>query len=722
MAGSEPHHETGSIARGPLAERVNGLFEAAVSPEAALRTAQQTAVGEFCDWCVVDFYTLDGELTAVHSGYPDPRRLALILDIRRRYRSERGENGDVLAALAGGEPLLYRDMSRIASVRLSDEEAELLEAIGLKSSIVVPMHADDEPLGVVSFVSTSRHYNDSDLVTAREFAAGCLRVISRWREVEEIKRTLALWQTVYAGAPVGLALVGREGRFERVNDRLASLSGASIAELIGHTPAQAMGDVGAQLGALCRTVRDGHGPIVEVELTGAAARSPRSVRRWLVSCQPVVLERRVVGVSCVVQDITSRKRAEQRAAFLAHAGEILDFSLDYRQTLEQVARLAVPQIADWCSISMMDERGRIYRLAVAHADPVKDRLGQELIEREALPSAAPAGAATAMLTARTQLIEEFTDDLLIQSLADPHSHDIIRTLGLGSSVSVPLVARGRMLGAITLVSETAFHFEPTDVQLAEELARRAAMSIDNARLYTEHSRIAHTLQASLLPQELPEIPGLSLAARFRPAGELNEVGGDFYDVYLRPTGEWLVVIGDVTGHGAKAAATTALIRYTLRAAALRPGSAQTLLRELNRAMLAQAASHCTLVLLSIPAAASRPLTFTICLAGHPPPYLLAAGRDPVEVGIPGTMLGYVEDPALTDTPVTLRAGEVLLLYTDGLTDGSPHHATRPPLPDWLRAADAGDLPALLSELERRVVDDAGGRPRDDIAMLALRCR
>jgi len=111
-----------------------------------------------------------------------------------------------------------------------------------------------------------------------------------------------------------------------------------------------------------------------------------------------------LGASCVVQDITARKRAEYRAAFLAHAGEILDSSLDYRQTLERIARLAVPDIADWCSISMLDDRGQMYRLAIAHADPVRNSTAQELIEREALPQGAPAGAASVMRTAATQII------------------------------------------------------------------------------------------------------------------------------------------------------------------------------------------------------------------------------------------------------------------------------------------------------------------------------
>jgi serine phosphatase RsbU (regulator of sigma subunit) len=421
-----------------------------------------------------------------------------------------------------------------------------------------------------------------------------------------------------------------------------------------------------------------------------------------------------------VRDDTARRRATQRAAFLAHAGEILDSSLDYRQTLFRVARLAVPDIADWCSISMLDERGRMYRLAIAHSDPVKDRLAQELIEREALPGDAPAGAASVMLTGRSQLVEDFADVLLTRSLHDPRSHEIVRELGLGSTISVPLVARGRTLGAITLVSAGRFRFDATDVAFAEALARRAAVSIDNARISTEYARIAHTLQAGLLPQPLPAIPGLELAARYRPAGELNEVGGDFYDVYLRATGEWLVAIGDVTGHGAEAAATTALIRYTLRAAALRPSPTHTLLEELNRAMLEQHAGHCTVALVAIRSAEPGRAAITVCLAGHPPPVLLGAGGEVAEVGTPGTMLGFVPDPTLVEVPVDLGPGDTLLLYTDGLTDAASVRTDRDQLLRWLGAHPVETLDGFLTRLEAAAIRTPGVRPLDDIALLALR--
>jgi len=293
-------------------------------------------------------------------------------------------------------------------------------------------------------------------------------------------------------------------------------------------------------------------------------------------------------------------------------------------------------------------------------------------------------------------------------------------LGIGLLISVPLIARGRTLGAISLIGESRARFREEDVQMAEELARRASVSIDNARLYTEHTRIAHTLQAGLLPRSLPRIPGLDLAARYRPAGELIEVGGDFYDVYLRAPEEWLVVIGDVTGKGAEAAATTALVRYTLRAAAQHPGSPSQLLRELNRAMIAQQADYCTIGLVCVRSSASGPTKMTICLGGHPSPMLLSSGGDARPVGAPGTMLGFVQDANFTETEVSLRDGEVLVLYTDGLTEAAPPGWSEEQLSEQLRGCPTADLDGLLGRLEAMALEDAHGQPRDDIALLAMR--
>ncbi|MGA9858079.1 MAG: SpoIIE family protein phosphatase [Solirubrobacteraceae bacterium] len=719
MVRAEHPHNEPSAARDRLIGETAELFHAGASHEAALLAALRCAVPDFADWCVVDYYDARGELAMIHSGYPDVRREALILEIRRRYRAERGENGDVLAALESGEPLLYPDMAKLGSVRLSADETQLLAELDLRSSVVVPMHAGGKPLGVVSFVSMRRQYGEKDLAAAQEFAAGCAQVLSRWQDENAIRRSLALVDALYASAPVALGFVDCALHLTRINERFAALSGMEAAAHIGRTMPEVLGPLGDDLQALCRRVLVDAQAVVDVELQAPTA-ADAEPRHWLVSQTPVTLDGHVLGVSCVVQDDTARTRTRTRATFLMHAGEILDSSLDYRQTLQRVAELAVPGIADWCSISMLDERGQMRRLAVAHSDPEKDQLAQELIEREALPLDAPAGAASVMRDAHTQVIDDFSDELLIRSLNDPRSHEIVRELGLGSSISTPLIARGRMLGAISLLSARRFHFDAEDVRLAEELARRAAVSIDNARLYTQQRRIAQTLQAGLLPRALPHIPGLDLAARYRPAGELNEVGGDFYDAYLRSAGEWIVVIGDVTGKGPNAAATTALIRYTLRAAAVHPGSARDLLFELNRAMLSQDAAMCSVALLSIKLAPSGVPQLSVCLAGHPAPVLLGAGGGLTVVGTAGTLLGYTDEPHLTEVSVELSAGDILLLYTDGLTDATRPGWSDAELHDRLQATASGDLDAMLAHLEGLAVSAANGRPRDDIALLALR--
>ncbi len=707
----------------PIDDRVAGGPAGASAVETgytqALRAAVSRAVPEFADWCTLDFYGLDGALETVHSGYPDVLQQALILEIRRRYRAERGENGDVLAALRSGESILFPDMSEIASVRMSSQERALLETLKLRSSIVVPIRHEGRPLGVVSFVSKSREYQEADRGRAAELAQHCGEILLTRRERLSDAASMDLLENLYQAAPIGLGFVDTEFRYQRVNEHLAAINGASVEEHIGRTVVEVLGDLGAEVMPLFERAI-----LEEVTLhgqpEGETPADPGVAHHWESTYAPVRLEGRVVGASIVVRDISNRRRIEARSAFLARAAEILDSSLDFRQTLQSVARLAAGPIADWCSISMQDTRGEMYRLAIAHRDPEKDKLGQTLISKGALPLNAPAGAATAMRTAATSQIEDFTDELLRSSLDEP-SREIVRKLGIGSSISVPLVARGRMLGAISLISERPHGFAAEDVRLVEELAHRAAVVIDNARLHTELSRVANTLQAGLLPRSLPEIPGLELQALYRPAGELNRVGGDFYDVYLRSPTEWLVVIGDVTGKGADAAATTALVRYTLRAAAQHPGSPSALLHELNMAMVAQEANYCTAAVLTIRKQSDDAVVVTASLAGHHPPLLIRPDGEIDSLGTPGTLLGWTTDPSFSEHQLELGPKETLFLFTDGLTDAAaPPSWSDEHLHGVVREAPREDLAEMLSSIERAAVAGAVGRPRDDIAMLAIR--
>jgi serine phosphatase RsbU (regulator of sigma subunit) len=182
-----------------------------------------------------------------------------------------------------------------------------------------------------------------------------------------------------------------------------------------------------------------------------------------------------------------------------------------------------------------------------------------------------------------------------------------------------------------------------------------------------------------------------------------------------------VAIGDVTGKGAEAAATTALVRYTLRAAAQHAGSPSELLAQLNAAMLAQRADYCTIGLLSIQPPQAEVTETTICLAGHSCPIRIGTDGEASPIGAPGTLLGYMAEASFTETRVALAPGETLLLYTDGLTEAAaPPGWSTDELIERLQAHRSETLQDLLARLESEAISEADGHPRDDIALLAVR--
>jgi serine phosphatase RsbU (regulator of sigma subunit) len=313
--------------------------------------------------------------------------------------------------------------------------------------------------------------------------------------------------------------------------------------------------------------------------------------------------------------------------------------------------------------------------------------------------------------------------MLVAGLTDPEQLALVRRLELSSLIIAPMTARGRTFGTLTLVgAESGRHFEAADVQLAEELARRAAVAIENSRLYTERTRIAHTLQVRLLPERLPEVPGVRLAARYRAAGELNEVGGDFYDVFPRSSTDWALVVGDVSGKGAEAAAITALARYTLRAAAMGESTPSAALRRLNDALLNDGSSQfATVVLAYVSAAEDGGLRVRMALGGHPPPLVLRASGEIDAPGSFGVLLGMLDDPPLHDSEFAVHQHDLMLLYTDGVTEAGPRDA-----PFGQRGLSAllgglgGRTPEeIVDAIEQAVVSAQPGEPRDDIALLAL---
>ena len=424
----------------------------------------------------------------------------------------------------------------------------------------------------------------------------------------------------------------------------------------------------------------------------------------------------------VIEDITSHKRSERAQRFLADSSALLGASLDPADVLGQVATLAVPDVADWVAVHMPGESG-IELVALAHRD--EERLAQARQLAHAMPTRrdAPRGVANVLRTGLSELYPD-VPQLLPETQDERARAEHVRSFGMRSALVVPMSARGRVLGTLTLATDqSGRRFDEHDLALAEELARRCATAVDNARLFSERAYIARTLQQSLLPAELPDIPGLEAAARFRPIGEGNEVGGDFYDLFESGGRGWTVVMGDVCGKGPDAAAVTALARYTLRAAAMRERLPSRSLGLLNEALLRQRDDRrfCTVAYAYLePLAHGARLGFAS--GGHPLPLLLRADGTVEEVGQPGTLLGVVPDPNFTDISLSLEPGDAIVFFTDGVIEG---RGANPELDEERLAelvaecAGAG-ADAIASRVEDAAVAAQGGSPRDDIAVLVIR--
>jgi serine phosphatase RsbU (regulator of sigma subunit) len=671
------------------------VLSSSLDYEQTLRRVAMLAVPDFADWCAV--YILgDGEQgeVEVSSGHEDPEIEAMLLGIRRERRDVEGASESVEVG-ESGRSILMPDVSVAPTEEVDDG---LYARLAPKSYMLVPLAARGRALGSLTLLSTreGRHYGKADLAFAETLAGRCALAIDNARLHAVAERTLTLLDSVFATAPVGLAFVDRDLTFVRVNDTMRAYR-----EHLG------------ELEAVCRRVLDSDEAVHDLQLSSGG-------RSWNVSCAPV---RGAAGVSVVVLDVTERQRLLERADFLARAGVLLDESLDYERTLRAVADIAVPEVADWCAVSVLDG-GVLEQVAAAHIDPEQRRLGEELNRRYPPDRNQETGTMRVARSGRAEFVPEITDEMLVAGIPDPDQLALVRKLDLRSIIIAPLRARTRTLGTITLANSGSSRlFEPADLQLAEELARRAATAIDNARLYTERTHIAHTLQARLLPARLPDIPGAVLAARYRAAGELNEVGGDFYDVFPRSPAEWAMVVGDVSGKGPEAAAVTALARYTLRAGALDDDAPAKALRRLNVAMRThdESAQFATAALAYLATAGDGRITVRLSLAGHPPAMVVRHDGTVASAGTYGDMLALDDEPAFHESRLLLDPGDVLLLYTDGVTEAGPRSR---PFGEFgfgeLLGTLAGESPqAVVDAVEAAVVDAHEGEPRDDIALLAL---
>ena len=436
-----------------------------------------------------------------------------------------------------------------------------------------------------------------------------------------------------------------------------------------------------------------------------------------------LIEERAELVSAEAEAQAQAEAARQRVRFVSDVSEFLAVSLDYPATLVRLAELVVREIADLCLIDLVQESGTIERVAAVHASSSKQALAEQLFAyAPRLGKRHP--VARALATGVAQLFSDHTAGSLRAITQDEEHLRILRELGIQSSLSVPLIARGRTLGAISLFSTNPdIRYGDSDVRLAEEIARRAAVRIDNARLYEERDHTAKVLQRSLLPPSLPSIPHVELAARYLPVGEGNEVGGDFYDVFDCGDGNWAAAVGDVCGKGPEAAAVMGLARHTLRAVARFEHKPSALLRELNRALLEQSVEErfCTVCHLRLRPSRDH-LRITLCSAGHPFPLLLRRDGRLSSVGEPGQLLGVLPEVSLVDSVVDMDPGDTLLIYTDGATEQRREAvAGEKRLRDAFAASLGRDAEATAARVEEALRAARGSSPqRDDVALLVIR--
>ena len=251
---------------------------------------------------------------------------------------------------------------------------------------------------------------------------------------------------------------------------------------------------------------------------------------------------------------------------------------------------------------------------------------------------------------------------------------LVAKLDLRSAITVAMKKRGRVVGALQFIrSGSSRRYTADDVALAETVAGRIASSLENLRLHERQRDIARTLQRSLLPATLPELPGLDTAVRYWPHGEASEVGGDFYDIFaLEQQGEFALVLGDVCGTGPAAAALTGLARHTIRDSAWHGDAPERVLAALNRAVRRSGTNTFLTCVYATIDTTPDDVTLTVACGGHPSP--VHVGPDgATALGEPGTLLGPFDHIDIHPIVVTLAPGDVVVFHTDGATDVPPPH-------------------------------------------------
>jgi GAF domain-containing protein len=690
------------LSTGPEGDRFELLAAAGEIADGTLLVENTVAqllelvVPAFADIATLDSISSDGQLRRIGSRVDAPRRREELEAALLRRRPLPDAPVGLPRAIVSAESQLLRNVTdeQLRMIASSDEDFGLLRALELRSALFIPLRARGRTVGALALgVGTSgRSYGDDDLRYA-EILSGHLALAldnaTLSQTVTGLERRLEATLT-----NLGEAVLVRDPAGEIVFANSAAARLLSVGSVREVTDAQrgelmALFDVFDEAGNSLEL-----GDLPSARAARGEAADPLLVRnviratgeeRWLLNKATPVFDAdgSLSLVVSVIEDLTEVKRAELAQRLLAEAGQELSSSLDFKHTLQQVAELTVPRLADRCAVAMRGDGDAPSPVAIAPDGAGNDALADEF----------EAGAAEVIRSGQPR--------------------------ARAQHLVVPLaIADQPPIGALSLaMAESRRTFGEGDLALAAELGRRAAIAVENARLYAERSEIAATLQQSLLPPDLPEIPGFRLASLYRAAGDQNEVGGDFYDAFEVPGG-WMIVVGDVAGRGAEAAALTALSRYTLRTAAKLLGDPIGSLSELNAALRESPGLSLVSVCCVLLRVAGGYAHADLVLAGHPPAYHIRRGSAR-PVGVFAPFLGAYEHGGWEAITIRLQPGDQLILYTDGVIDtvGQAERFGEERLAETLRRA--GGAADAVQRIEAALVEFARGAQVDDTAVIAL---
>jgi PAS domain S-box-containing protein len=536
---------------------------------------------------------------------------------------------------------------------------------------------------------------------------------------------------VFDQSPVGLVFSDCDLRVTRTNAAFRRLVGLPDEALLGRRPSEVDGGVDGALleRILAEQVLDSGVPVVDAPLEQTVA-GQRRVLSW--SAYRMTDNGQVLGALGSVMDVTDRaqavaalRQANARLDLLERAGSQVGTTLDIYRTAEELADLAVPELADRVPIDLCDSvlRGedppcagpgavRLRRVAVrdavtksTFAFAVGDLISVPLSNR----------AASAIWRGEPLLARNRAETRL--NAYAPGGADALMARGVHTTMLVPLTARGATLGVATFCrAENPEPYDEADLRLVSDLAARAAVHIDNARLYTREHTAAVTLQRSLLPRHIPPVVGLEVAYRYQPASQTAEVGGDWFDVIALDGGQVALVVGDVTGHGIHAAALMGQLRTTTAALARLGHPPDQIMAQLSSMVAINGDEVGATCLYAVYDPSTRGCRLT--RAGHLPPALLRPDGTVEFPDLPGGMMLGVGRGPYPVTETDLPEGSVLALYTDGLIE-QPGQDLATGMSRLAHALTAGPARSP-DQLCESVLADTGPHSHDDIALLLAR--